>query len=139
FAAVGLVEAVQDRHQRRLAGPVLPDDAVDGALLDRKMDIAIGADRAKTLVDADQLDCGFRHPPASFPEGFLSFGQGLARRFSAANRHSSRQHSRQIVRRLSISETMTNPQIAPFTFNTTPSVVFEPGSSKRLGAIAGPR
>ena len=34
---------------------------------------------------------------------------------------------------------MTNSQIAPFTFNTTPSVVFEPGSSKRLGAIAGPR
>jgi len=34
---------------------------------------------------------------------------------------------------------MTNPQISPFAFNTTPSVVFEPGSSKRLGAIAGPR
>jgi alcohol dehydrogenase class IV len=34
---------------------------------------------------------------------------------------------------------MTSSKIAPFTFNTTPSVVFEPGSSKRLGRIAGRR
>ena len=31
LAAVGLVEAVEDVHQRRLAGAVLADDAVDGA------------------------------------------------------------------------------------------------------------
>src|SRR3546814_5075140 len=30
LAAVGLVEAVEDAHQRRLAGAVLADDAVDG-------------------------------------------------------------------------------------------------------------
>ena len=36
LAAVGLVEAVEDRHQRRLAGAVLADDAVDGAALDRR-------------------------------------------------------------------------------------------------------
>lgn len=29
--------------------------------------------------------------------------------------------------------------MTPFTFNTTPSVVFEPGASRRLGAIAGRR
>lgn len=29
--------------------------------------------------------------------------------------------------------------MTPFTFNTTPSVIFEPGASRRLGAIAGRR
>jgi alcohol dehydrogenase class IV len=29
--------------------------------------------------------------------------------------------------------------MTPFTFNTTPSVVFEPGAARRFGAIAGPR
>ena len=50
LAAVGLVEAVEDRHQRRLAGAVLADDAVDGAALDFQIDVAIGADRAEALV-----------------------------------------------------------------------------------------
>ncbi len=36
LAAVGLVEAVEDRHQRRLAGAVLADDAVDRAALRRR-------------------------------------------------------------------------------------------------------
>jgi alcohol dehydrogenase class IV len=34
---------------------------------------------------------------------------------------------------------MTNPAISPFIFNTTASIVFEPGSSKRLGRLAGAR
>ena len=69
LAAVGLVEAVEDRHQRRLAGAVLADDAVDRAALDFEVDVAVGMDRAKALVDADQLDCSFRHaevPPLFF-------------------------------------------------------------------------
>ena len=36
LAGIGLVEAVQDRHQRRLAGAVLADDAVDRAALDAR-------------------------------------------------------------------------------------------------------
>jgi len=32
---------------------------------------------------------------------------------------------------------MTQPAITPFTFNTTPAIVFESGASSRLGAIAG--
>ncbi len=56
LAAVGLVEAVEDRHQRRLAGAVLADDAVDGAALDDEIDVAIGPDSAETLVDPDELD-----------------------------------------------------------------------------------
>src|SRR5688572_11048854 len=31
------------------------------------------------------------------------------------------------------------PKMQPFTFNTTPAIVFEPGSARRLGAIAGAR
>ncbi len=58
FACVGFVEAVEDRHQRRLAGAVLADDAVDDAALDDEIDVLVGVDRAEALVDADQLDRG---------------------------------------------------------------------------------
>lgn len=34
---------------------------------------------------------------------------------------------------------MHNPDFAAFSFNTTPSIVFEPGASARLGALAGRR
>ena len=58
LAGVGLVEAVEDRHQRRLAGAVLADDAVDDAALDDEIDVIVGVNRAEALVDADQLDGG---------------------------------------------------------------------------------
>ena len=56
LARVGLVEAVEDRHQRRLAGAVLADDAVDRAARDGEVDVLVGVDRAEALVDADELD-----------------------------------------------------------------------------------
>ena len=34
LAGIGLVETVEDRHQRRFAGAVLTDDPVDRAALD---------------------------------------------------------------------------------------------------------
>lgn len=34
---------------------------------------------------------------------------------------------------------MTNPAFSPFTFNTTPSIVFDNGAARRLGQIAGRR
>ena len=74
FAGIGLIEAVEDRHQGRLAGAVLADNAVDGAALDLQMDVAVGMDRAKTLVDADQLDCSFRH--AEVPTFFIVWSIG---------------------------------------------------------------
>ena len=64
FAGVGFVEAVEDRHQRRFAGAVLADDAVDDAALDDEIDVLVGVNRAEALVDADQLDGG-RGLPAS--------------------------------------------------------------------------
>ena len=65
LAAVGLVEAVEDRHQRRLSGAVLSDDAADGAALDDEIDVAIGPDSAETLVDSDELDSSFSHAAGS--------------------------------------------------------------------------
>ena len=56
LAGVGLVEAVEDRHQRRLAGAVLADDAVDGAAADGEVDVPVGLDRPEALGDADELD-----------------------------------------------------------------------------------
>ena len=56
LAAVGLIEAVEDRHQRRLAGAVLADDAVDRALGDGQIDILVGVDRPEALVDAHEFD-----------------------------------------------------------------------------------
>ena len=56
LARVGVVEAVEDRHQRRLAGAVLADDAVDRPLLDPEVDVLVGLDRPEALGDADELD-----------------------------------------------------------------------------------
>src|SRR5688572_30738962 len=56
FAAVGGVEAIEDRHQRRFAGAVLADDAVDRAAPDAKVDVLVGVDGTEMLVDLDELD-----------------------------------------------------------------------------------
>ena len=58
LAGVRLVEAVEDRHQRRFSGAVLADDAVNDPALDDEIDVLVGAHGAETLVDADQLDRG---------------------------------------------------------------------------------
>ena len=56
LALVGLVEAVEDAHQRGLAGPVLADDAVDRAAAHGEIDLAVRHDRAEALGDAAELD-----------------------------------------------------------------------------------
>jgi hypothetical protein len=56
FAAIGSIEAVEDGHQRRLAGAVLADDAVHRAAPDLEVDVLVGMHRAEALVDADQFD-----------------------------------------------------------------------------------
>ena len=64
LAPVGLVEAEEDRHQRRLAGAVLADDAVDRALPDGKRHVLVGVNRTEALVDADEFDGGGHEWPA---------------------------------------------------------------------------
>ena len=65
FAGVGLVEAVEDRHQRRFAGAVFADDAMNDAALDAQIDVVVGVNRAESLIDADEFDGGRRRLLAS--------------------------------------------------------------------------
>jgi ABC-type ATPase involved in cell division len=55
-AAIGRIESIQDRHQRRFTRAVLPHNAVDGAARDLEVDVLVGVNRAKPLVDLLQLD-----------------------------------------------------------------------------------
>ena len=49
FAPIGLVEAVQDRHQGGFASAVFPDDPVNGARHHPDRDILVGLYRSKGL------------------------------------------------------------------------------------------
>ena len=69
LAPVGPMIAVEDAHQRGLAGAVLADDAVDRAGPDRQADVLVGVDLAEPLVDAAELDDGGRGHGASDVSG----------------------------------------------------------------------
>ena len=57
FAAIGLLDAEQDLHQRRLAGAVLADDGMHLAGLDGEVHAVIGDHPAGVgLADADRLE-----------------------------------------------------------------------------------
>src|SRR5690606_36248244 len=61
FSVVGRIKTVEDRHQRRLSRSVFSDNAVDCPLGNRQVDVLVGMDRAKLLVDPDKFDrrcCG---------------------------------------------------------------------------------
>ena len=58
LAAVGFIKAVQNRHQRRFAGAVLADDAMNHAAFDDEVDVIVGVNRAEALIDADEFDGG---------------------------------------------------------------------------------
>src|SRR5262249_12635938 len=51
-----LLHAVEDLHQRRLAGAVLADEGVHGAPADREVDVVVGYDTRESLGDPRQLD-----------------------------------------------------------------------------------
>ena len=55
-ALVGALRAVEDLHQRRLPGPVLADDGVDGAGHHPEVDAVVGDDAREALDDVAQLD-----------------------------------------------------------------------------------
>ena len=56
LAAIGLVVAVEDAHEGRLAGAVLAHDPVDRTPADDERYVAVGVDLAEPLVDTPQLD-----------------------------------------------------------------------------------
>ena len=58
LAGARLDDAVEDLHQRRLAGTVFPEKRVDFPRLDRKIDPVIGEKVAIALADPFKLDEG---------------------------------------------------------------------------------
>ena len=52
LALVGLVEPVEDVHQRRLAGAVLAEERVHLAAADVEVDVVVGDDARELLADA---------------------------------------------------------------------------------------
>ena len=56
LAGVGMVEAVEDAHERALARAVFAQQGMDFALVQRKIDVVIGHQRAKALGDAGHFD-----------------------------------------------------------------------------------
>ena len=65
LARVRRLQAEQDAHQGRLAGPVLAHHPVDFAALDRKVDAVVRDEPAIALDDADGFDLGHENAAAS--------------------------------------------------------------------------
>ncbi len=86
-ALVRLLHAVEDLHQRRLAGTVLSDEGVDGALADGEVDVVVGHDARETLGDPGEFDGGrlsvdrrSGRRAAGRVDGALSWGRGPSTR-----------------------------------------------------------
>jgi hypothetical protein len=58
LALIGPKMAVEDVHQRRLAGAVLADQPADAAARDYEIDVAVRGGRAEAFADPAQLDRG---------------------------------------------------------------------------------
>ena len=58
LAGVGKDQADQHLHQRRLAGAVLAEDAVDAAAMQREVDLVAGDDPPEPFGDVDELRGG---------------------------------------------------------------------------------
>jgi len=56
-----LVEPVEDVHQRRLPGPVLTEQRVDGPPLDGQVHVVVRDDTRESLRDPPHLDCRLAH------------------------------------------------------------------------------
>ena len=66
---VGLIEPVQDAHQRRFTRAVFPNDTVDRARHHADGNVFIGLDRPEGLGNSDKFDGGrgFGHSTAPVP------------------------------------------------------------------------
>ena len=56
LALVGVQQAEEDVHQRRLAGAVLTEEAVDLAGLDDEVDLVVGGEGTESLRDPAEFD-----------------------------------------------------------------------------------
>ena len=59
LAGVGQDQPDEDLHQRRLAGPVLAEDAVDPPPVEGQVHAVARRHLPEPLGDADELDCGW--------------------------------------------------------------------------------
>ena len=72
LALVGVVEPVEDVHQRRLAGAVLAEQRVHLALAEIEADVVVGDDAGEALRDPAHLEdrfCLLGHRPAILRSG----------------------------------------------------------------------
>src|SRR5689334_12778265 len=74
LARVRLVQAGQDVHERRLAGPVLTQQSQDLAAIGGDRDAVVGEDARKLLGDVPELEA---HGPAVPPRESAGFDRGL--------------------------------------------------------------
>ena len=72
------LDAVQDLHQRRLAGAVLADDGVDGAAVHVDVDVVVGDDTGESLADATQSDRDRQRRRCRRPERMAGLDTGDA-------------------------------------------------------------
>ena len=89
-ALVRLLHAVEDLHQGRLAGAVLADEGVDGALAHGEVDVVVGHDAGESLGDAGEFDGGHLtvdrrvgRRAAGRVDGALSWRKGASTRGAA--------------------------------------------------------
>jgi len=73
-ALVRLLHAVEDLHQRGLAGAVLTDEGVHGAAAHGDLDVVVRDDAGEALGDAAQFDGGWTRGRV---DGALSSGERL--------------------------------------------------------------
>ena len=66
LALVGPVQAVEDVHQRRLAGAVLAEQRVHLAAAEVEVDVVVREDAGEALRDAAQLEDGLRSAATSW-------------------------------------------------------------------------
>jgi hypothetical protein len=75
FAAVGRLVARQDLHQGALAGPILPQDAIDLSLFEAQTNAVVGLYKPKMFANVPQFNAHrrfdreavmvLRHPPGT--------------------------------------------------------------------------
>ena len=83
-ALVGARQTGEDPDQRRLAGAVLSEQAVDGAAAEHQVDVIVGEDARKRLRDSDELDDRWRWLGLSLQQVVASSGSVMRRHAGGA-------------------------------------------------------
>ena len=63
FAIIGLIKPVENGHKRGLASAIFPDNTVNSAFFDAQMNVAIGVNCTKPLINSNKFNRRFCHVP----------------------------------------------------------------------------